>query len=158
MTTRLVTARQAAESCPAVVRQAAEQDRLVLLSSDFRRAAETARVFADAVGAKRPVKIHTGGWCGNAAGANFRCDCAEGLRERWFGALDRQPNTRYEDVWVRDKDDADHTEFGAERYALCTPLAFQRARAQCERRASKGMGRCGGERSKAPRTRANLQA
>ena len=39
---------------------------------------------------------------------------SEKLRERYFGELDGQSDSRYVEVWNRDRVDAQHSEFGVE--------------------------------------------
>lgn len=55
----------------------------VVLSSDFRRAMETAEIFAEVVGVRRPKPV-------------------KALRERFFGDYDMKEGNIYEDVWSLD--------------------------------------------------------
>lgn len=68
---------------------------VIIYSSDFARARETAEVARAALGAG-PVRLRTA------------------LRERAFGALEGGPNTAYEPVWARDREDPSHTDSGVE--------------------------------------------
>ncbi len=76
---------------------------VVIYSSDFARARETAEVAREALGAG-PVRLRTA------------------LRERAFGALEGTTNRNYERVWPRDREDPTHTDHGVE------PAAHVRAR------------------------------
>jgi broad specificity phosphatase PhoE len=68
---------------------------IVVVSSDFRRARETAELSAGLLGADPP-----------------RLEAA--LRERFFGAHEGLSNERYESVWRGDRDDPAHTQAGVE--------------------------------------------
>jgi len=78
--------------------------RLVVISSDFTRARETAE---EAV-------------AGLAALGHFppkalpEVRTLEALRERWFGDLDGEDVATYNDVWPLDLEDATHESFGVE--------------------------------------------
>lgn len=79
-------------ACPALVQAGAG---VIIYSSDFARARETAEVARAALGAG-PVRLRTP------------------LRERAFGAFEGGPNTAYEPVWARDREDPAHTDSGVE--------------------------------------------
>jgi probable phosphoglycerate mutase len=68
---------------------------VMIVTSDFTRARMTAEIFAEHLGCAAPTN-------------EVR------LRERFFGSLDGGPDDQYHNVWAFDKDNADHTEFGAE--------------------------------------------
>ncbi|CAL1172695.1 unnamed protein product [Cladocopium goreaui] len=73
--------------------------RVVMVTSDFSRARETAQLFAKALrkaGHVCPVRIATE------------------LRERRFGQLEAGPDSRYPEVWVKDKVDCGARPFGVE--------------------------------------------
>ena len=67
-----------------------------ILSSDFKRAGETAEI------------VH------RQLNCNHDIVFDERLRERYFGDLELQTDTRYQEVWAADKDDPDHGESGVE--------------------------------------------
>lgn len=68
---------------------------VVIYSSDFARARETAEVAREALGAG-PVRLRTA------------------LRERFFGALEGTTNRNYQRVWPRDLEDPTHTDHDVE--------------------------------------------
>ena len=70
-------------------------ERTLVLSSDFRRASETAVIFCELHGL-----------------APFVTDIA--LRERHFGTLEMGPVAGYDEVWERDQKGPDHGHAGAE--------------------------------------------
>ncbi len=85
--------RQALES----VRSCTQLDpELLIYSSDFKRALETARVVHGYIGCRAPI----------------RTDPA--LRERYFGEWERTSNAHYRQVWSSDERDPDHREHGVE--------------------------------------------
>lgn len=79
-------------ACGALVAAGAD---VVIYSSDFARARETAEVARAALGAG-PVRLRAA------------------LRERAFGAFEGGPSTAYEPVWARDREDPTHTDSGVE--------------------------------------------
>ena len=70
---------------------------VAILSSDFSRTFETAKIVANAVGAD--------------------VEAEPALRERDFGDFELGPNTAYEAVWEQDAIDATHTAWGVEAAA-----------------------------------------
>ncbi|CAE7606195.1 gpmB [Symbiodinium sp. CCMP2592] len=73
--------------------------RVVIVSSDFSRARETAQVFAKTLrkaGLTCPVRLSTA------------------LRERRFGSLEGGSDSRYNEVWSKDRRNAAARPFGAE--------------------------------------------
>ncbi|OLQ00478.1 2,3-bisphosphoglycerate-dependent phosphoglycerate mutase [Symbiodinium microadriaticum] len=73
--------------------------RVVIVSSDFARARETAQVFAKTLrkaGLRCPVQLSTA------------------LRERRFGSLEGGSDSRYNEVWSKDRRNAAARPFGAE--------------------------------------------
>ncbi|CAJ1417190.1 unnamed protein product [Effrenium voratum] len=73
--------------------------RIVVVSSDFSRARETAQLFAKAL---------------RKAGHICPMRVAKELRERRFGKLEGGPDSRYKEVWVKDVRDPKSRAFGAE--------------------------------------------
>ena len=71
---------------------------MLIVSSDFKRAKETAEIVHANLGIKEPVQFETR------------------LRERWFGSLDMQDldNGNCKNVWELDEADPTHNEFGVE--------------------------------------------
>jgi broad specificity phosphatase PhoE len=67
----------------------------VIISSDFLRAKETAKVVRETLGCRKLL-------------------FEEGLRERYFGELEGDSGQRYRELWARDNVDPVHTSFGAE--------------------------------------------
>ncbi|MCA8924736.1 MAG: histidine phosphatase family protein [Planctomycetes bacterium] len=67
----------------------------VVVTSDFARARQSAELAAQVLELSPP-----------------RVDTR--LRERWFGELEGEPSTRYDEVWALDRDDPAHSEFGVE--------------------------------------------
>lgn len=67
----------------------------ILVSSDFARAYETAMIAQSMLGAEAPI-------------------ITPQLRERFFGAWDRQSNSNYQRVWEHDAVDPSHTYHGVE--------------------------------------------
>jgi probable phosphoglycerate mutase len=85
----------------AQVRASLQQDRqldssTIILSSDFKRALDTAAMVQQAIAGPVAVEIDTR------------------LRERHFGALELGPDSAYADVWQRDSDDPDSDVHGVE--------------------------------------------
>lgn len=76
---------------------------VAVFSSDFKRARETASIFANEL-ARSGVTLYNGG----------DIVLEERLRERYFGELNGGSDSRYGDVWEFDATDPDHGEFGAE--------------------------------------------
>lgn len=72
---------------------------VLIVSSDFLRARETAEITAAALGARDAVVL------------------SDRLRERFFGELDGQSNEHYEKVWAFDLEDHLHERFGSESVA-----------------------------------------
>lgn len=70
-------------------------DSIVIVSSDFARARETAEMTAQILGSK-----------------NITLDAR--LRERFFGDWDKTANSNYKKVWSADREDHTHTENGVE--------------------------------------------
>lgn len=68
----------------------------LIISSPFSRARRTAEIAHEVLGCSQQVILD------------------ERLRERWFGDFEKKPNTSYNDVWVEDKDDPQHTKFNVE--------------------------------------------
>jgi broad specificity phosphatase PhoE len=71
-------------------------DRTKIISSDFLRARETAQIIADGLGVIEPILF------------------SDKLRERSFGELHGESDSRYIDVWDLDEVDASHRRFGVE--------------------------------------------
>jgi probable phosphoglycerate mutase len=67
-----------------------------IISSDFLRARETAAIIASGLATIQPVHY------------------SEKLRERFFGELEGEKDSRYVEVWSHDSRDAQHSEFGVE--------------------------------------------
>ncbi|CAE8610241.1 unnamed protein product, partial [Polarella glacialis] len=80
--------------------------RTLIVSSDFTRTRETARVFAGTLRAL-PVK-------GDSRRRCCPVRISPLLRERLFGTLEGGPNSRYEEVWAVDRRDPGARPFGAE--------------------------------------------
>ena len=75
---------------------------VVVVSSDFTRARQTAEILLSTfVSAGVPTPEE---------GVELNVS----LRERFFGELDGGPDTEYGSVWEHDASDADHTEYGSE--------------------------------------------
>lgn len=124
--TGLQQARRAAEAVCAEALSTGV-DGVAIVSSDFKRAWQTAQAVHTAV-------IARGLSCVPASAV-----CAETLlRERSFGTLSGGPDSRYADVWVHDAVSATHTEFGSE------PVTSVRERAWgvVERLEAELPGRC----------------
>ncbi len=68
---------------------------VIIWSSDFARARETAEITAQVLGAK-PITL------------------TQTLRERFFGDWDGKENSNYEKIWHDDAQDTDHTASGVE--------------------------------------------
>ncbi len=66
-----------------------------IVSSDFKRAKDTAKIARETLGAAEVL-------------------IEPGLRERYFGKLDGHSGQRYEEVWAVDKVELANTPFGAE--------------------------------------------
>ena len=75
---------------------------VAIYSSDFKRAKETALIFAETLHASQ-IPIYT-----NDIILEKR------LRERYFGTLNGGPDDRYQEVWDVDVTNANHNEFGVE--------------------------------------------
>lgn len=109
---------------------------LVIVSSDFRRALETATIVANGI-VERNAKHHRSSSvkilkqdeiniandCGNKDNQTMTTNELEDvsfvkidtrLRERWFGHLDLQADTNYELVWENDAWDSSHTRYEVE--------------------------------------------
>ncbi len=69
---------------------------LKIVSSDFLRARETAAIIAAGLATTDPISLN------------------EKLRERFFGQLDGQPDSRYGEVWLADALDPTHCSFDVE--------------------------------------------
>ncbi len=69
---------------------------LKVVSSDFLRARESAKIVADSLAVLTPVSY------------------SEKLRERYFGELGGQSDNRYAEIWERDRVDANHETLGVE--------------------------------------------
>jgi probable phosphoglycerate mutase len=67
----------------------------IIISSDFRRTRESAKIAARVLGVAELVFVPA-------------------LRERFFGRLESTSNTHYEEVWQRDAEDPTHTYKGVE--------------------------------------------
>lgn len=67
-----------------------------IISSDFLRTKETANIAHSQLNSKHAIQY------------------SEKLRERFFGDLNTQSDRHYQDVWVLDKDNADHQEYSVE--------------------------------------------
>ena len=95
---------QSRESAKSILRAIGGEDeleRLVVYSSDFTRARETAEEAVSALyegTGQAPPRVLT----------------LENLRERFFGELDGTDVGTYNDVWPLDLEDAHHTTFGVE--------------------------------------------
>lgn len=96
-------ARQAAPDILKVVGGSELARKLVVVSSDFTRARETAQE------ALHGLHELTGHECGET-----KIHIDSRLRERWFGSLDGTPVSTYNQVWPLDLEDAHNTEFGVE--------------------------------------------
>ena len=71
-------------------------DKLVVISSDFKRAKETAKIIHQHFQVKAPLRLE------------------RSLRERNFGELNLTEATNYQRVWAHDAQDPNHTVFGCE--------------------------------------------
>eukprot|EP00298_Acanthocystis_sp_HF-20_P004233 c14574_g1_i1.p1 GENE.c14574_g1_i1~~c14574_g1_i1.p1 ORF type:complete len:196 (-),score=71.02 c14574_g1_i1:44-631(-) len=71
-------------------------ENLVIVSSNFKRANETAKIFHSQINPNSPFLVDSR------------------LRERFFGEFDLKTNEYYENVWESDKNDANHTKNGVE--------------------------------------------
>ena len=74
------------------IRQQTMPRRCIIVSSDFRRAIETAEIAHQYYHCQRDITISLS------------------LRERYFGAFELQSNSNYQSVWARDRQDADQTD------------------------------------------------
>lgn len=90
--------REQARSAAAEILRLSAGRRVVLASSDFKRAAETADEVEAALRGKADVSRET----------------VVGVRERGFGELELCTGERYAEVWALDAGDAGHTALGAE--------------------------------------------
>ena len=81
---------------------AAKEKGVVVVSSDFCRAKETAEILARRF-MENGIEVHDGG---------VRLETR--LRERFFGDLDAGADSEYNRVWTFDAQDADHTELNVE--------------------------------------------
>ena len=88
---------------------------LVVYASDFTRARETGEEAVDALWESFSGSPG-GGSTGGGSGACAKAPVLEevGLRERWFGDLDGEDVSTYNDVWPLDLENAHHTTFGVE--------------------------------------------
>ncbi|KAL7531747.1 hypothetical protein ACHAXR_009831 [Thalassiosira sp. AJA248-18] len=75
---------------------------VAIFSSDFTRARETASIFAEEL-SRSQIPLYTG-----------EIILERRLRERYFGELNGGPDTRYQEVWDVDVNDANHNELGVE--------------------------------------------
>lgn len=75
---------------------------VAIFTSDFKRARETASLFADEL-RKKEIPLYNDGVVLETR-----------LRERFFGELNGGPDTRYQDVWDVDVKDPNHNEYGVE--------------------------------------------
>ena len=71
-------------------------DKLLVISSDFKRAKETANIVHQYFQVKAPLRLE------------------HSLRERNFGELNMTESSNYQKVWVFDAQDPNHTTFGSE--------------------------------------------
>ena len=71
-------------------------DKLVVISSDFKRAKETAKIIHQHFQVKAPLRL----------------ECS--LRERNFGELNLTESSNYQKVWAHDAQDPNHTIFACE--------------------------------------------
>ena len=71
-------------------------DKLVVVSSDFKRARETAEIMHQHFIVKAPLRLE------------------HGLRERDFGELNMTDSSNYQKVWSQDAHNPNHTSFGCE--------------------------------------------
>lgn len=74
-------------------------DKLIVISSDFKRAKETAKLIHQHFQVKTPLHFE------------------QSLRERNFGELNLTESSNYQKVWVHDAQDPNHTVFGCESVA-----------------------------------------
>jgi broad specificity phosphatase PhoE len=74
----------------------------IILSSDFRRARETAKIVYDALDCQREIEF------------DIR------LRERFFGDHDKKSDTAYSGVWQLDRQNPHHTDANVE--SVCSVL------------------------------------
>ena len=103
-------------------------DGVAIVSSDFRRASQTAEAVLAGCAASG---VRT--W---PRGVEWEVD----LRERWFGELNGQSDARYADCWAEDSLDASHRCFGCEAVASVRARAAAVVRA-LERHADLSEGR-----------------
>jgi len=75
---------------------------LIILTSDFLRAKETAQIVADYIVTTEPQLANTKFPLGKPI-------IETRLRERWFGDWDGGPDNHYPDVWKHDLLDSNHT-------------------------------------------------
>lgn len=75
---------------------------VAIYSSDFKRAKETALIFAETLHASQ-IPIY-----------NDDVILEKRLRERYFGIFNGGPDNRYQEVWDVDVTNANHVEFGVE--------------------------------------------
>ena len=71
-------------------------DKLIVISSDFKRAKETAKIMHQYFHVKAPLRLE------------------RSLRERNFGELNLTESSNYQRVWAHDAQDPNHTIFGCE--------------------------------------------
>lgn len=104
-------ARQWIASHRATIERHARQQRLVLLSSPFSRARETAEIIADVLDAEV-----SGGSAASPAAWRTRIELVPDLRERNFGSFEGQRHSDliYARVWKQDQRDPSHTLWGVE--------------------------------------------
>ena len=88
--------KQVRDSITRAVDEGLLDDSVVIVSSDFLRARESADIAHEVTHAMTPVQLTTK------------------LRERFFGDLDGKGNVHYRDVWARDAVDSSHTDWGVE--------------------------------------------
>lgn len=88
------TGRQQADD--SLKRETRLDSQTVIISSDFKRAVDTARIASERLGVDVPLTFD------------------ERLRERDFGDLELTDVSNYRKIWVLDKEDPDHTSDGVE--------------------------------------------
>mmetsp|Transcript_38852 Transcript_38852/g.51197 ORF Transcript_38852/g.51197 Transcript_38852/m.51197 type:complete len:250 (-) Transcript_38852:90-839(-) len=77
-----------------VVKSQVPKENILVISSPFSRAKETAEEIQSYLGCDIQIDSE--------------------LRERWFGSWDEKADDNYENVWAEDAKDSKHTEFGVE--------------------------------------------
>lgn len=110
---------QARNSAPHLI-EAIGKDELanvIMYSSNFTRARQTAEEAADAI--KEIVAGSGHGIDKNSLEQALEVKVIEGLRERWFGELDNTIITNYNLVWPADLKDAQCVQYGVESVEAC---------------------------------------